>query len=162
MMRFTRRMTRRTFAATSLGAMAAIGAPMAGQTQGAAPVRLPIPPDVEKANVALVNAFCAAWGKGDITTIGNALADNCAFRISQSRPPIVGKQAVMDAITGFLKDGPIEFKILKTVVLGPVVLNEREDYLPAAGGRPARVIRIHAGMFFVANGKIVEWTDYAV
>ena len=58
-------------------------------------------------------------------------------------------------------DLEIGFRVLRTVALGPVVVNERDDVLPGAGGQP-RVIRVHAGLFFVEDGKILEWTDYVL
>ena len=47
------------------------------------------------------------------------------------------------------------------MVLGPIVLNERDDVITQANG-PTRTFRVAAGLFFVENGKIVEWTDYVL
>lgn len=161
MKRSTKRMTRRSFAACGFSALASLGVSGRALAQGQPVLRKPIPPEVEQANVALVNAFCAAWGKKDMNTLSASLADNCTFRVNQNRPAIVGKKAVVDRLEEAVKRG-VEFKVLKTVVLGPLVVNERDDVFAAAGDQPARVLRIHAGMFFVVDGKIVEWTDYSV
>lgn len=49
----------------------------------------------------------------------------------------------------------------KTVALGPLVLNERDDIIVMTNGS-ARTFHVAAGLFFVENGKIVEWTDYVI
>jgi limonene-1,2-epoxide hydrolase len=153
-------MTRRAFAASGLGAFAALG--LAQQAFGQAPVSVgaPVPPEVERANVAVVNDFCAAFARKDMAKITSLLADTCAYRVTQARPAMVGPKAVADFFQPFMDRGEISFKVLKTVVLGPVVINERDDLLPGTGNQPSRLLHIHAGMFFVQDGKILEWTDY--
>ena len=55
--------------------------------------------------------------------------------------------------------GSVEFAVVETLAKGPVVLNERHDTLVS----PQRTRRYHViGMFFLAGGKIVEWTDYVI
>ena len=114
-----------------------------------------------KANVAIVNAFCAAFARKDLTKAVSLLADNCSYRPAQTRPPILGKDKVAETIKGFLERGA-EFKVLKTVALGPLVLNERDDVIVMANGKDTRTFHVAAGLFFVENGKIAEWTDYVI
>ena len=161
MKRSKQSVTRRAFTATGLGALAALGISDVALAQAQCNIGKPVSPEVEKANVAVVNEFCASFKKNDLKTIESLLADNCSFRISQTRPPITGKKTVVDTLKGFMDRG-LEFKVLKTVVLGPVVLNERDDLLGASKDQPARTIRVNAGMFFVQDGKIQEWTDYSL
>ena len=53
----------------------------------------------------------------------------------------------------------IEFAVADTLAKGPIVLNERHDTLIS----PQRTRLYHCvGMFFLADGKIVEWTDYII
>jgi limonene-1,2-epoxide hydrolase len=118
--------------------------------------------EVEKANVAVVNEFCAAFKQKDLAKITSLLADNCIYRVSQTRPPMTGPKAVADFFRPVMERGEVDFIVLKTAVIGPVVINERDDVLPASGTQPARTLKIHAGMFFVQDGKILEWTDYIV
>ena len=59
---------------------------------------------------------------------------------------------------GFI-DRIVAFKILRTVSLEPIVMNERDDVFGASATQPARTFHVAAGVFFVENGKIVEWTD---
>jgi limonene-1,2-epoxide hydrolase len=159
MKRSTHRITRRAFATGGVSALGSLGLAALAFGQEAALGKL-VTPEVEKANVAVVNDFCAAFGKKDMAKITSLLADNCIYRVSQTRPAMTGKQAVADFFQPVMDRGQIEFRVLKTVVLGPVVVNERDDLLPGSGTQPARLLRIHAGLFFVQDGKIQEWTDY--
>lgn len=159
MTRSTKGVTRRRFATGGLTALAAFGLARVSFAQ-AANLGKSVSREVERANVAVVNEFCAAFAQKDSSKIVLLLADNCVYRTTQTRPPIVGKDKVVETIKGFLDRG-IEFKVLKTVVLGPIVLNERNDILAQANG-PARTFHVAAGLFFVENGKIVEWTDYVL
>ncbi len=154
-------MSRRAFGATGLGALATLGLARLSLAQAAFPSGKTVPPEVEKANVAVVNAFCAAFERKDLTKAVSLLADNCSYRPTQTRPPIVGKDKVAETIKGFLERGA-EFKVLKTVVLGPLVLNERDDTVVMANSKEKRTFHVAAGLFFVENGKIVEWTDYLI
>lgn len=152
--------SRRTFTVSGLTALATLGLPRLTLAQVAAPTGKSIPPDVEQANVAVVNDFCAAFARKDLPKAVSLLADNCSYRPTQSRPAIVGKEHVTSTIKVFLERGA-EFKVLKTVALGPLVLNERDDIIVMETG-PTRTFHIAAGLFFVENGKIVEWTDYVI
>jgi limonene-1,2-epoxide hydrolase len=161
MKRVTHSPSRRTFAASGLTALATLGLTRLSFAQGAASAGKSVPPEVEKANVAVVNDFCAAFARKDLAKAVSLLADNCTYRPTQTRPPVVGKDKIADMIKGFLERGA-EFKVLKTIALGPLVLNERDDIVVAATGGPARTFHVAAGLFFVENAKIVEWTDYVL
>ena len=158
MKRLTHPLSRRTFAASGLTALATLGLTPLSFAQAAAPTGKSVPPEIEKANVAVVNDFCAAFARKDLAKAVSLLADNCTYRPTQTRPPVVGKEKIADAIKGSIERGA-EFKVLKTVVIGPVVVNERDDIVTTANG-PARTFHVAAGVFFVENAKIVEWTDY--
>src|SRR3984893_9953380 len=119
-------MSRRAFGAIGLGALATLGLSRASFAQTAFPSGKVVPPEIEKANVAVVNAFCAAFARKDLTKAVSLLADNCSYRTTQTRPPILGKDKVAETIKGFIERFA-EFKVLKTVALGPLVLNERDD-----------------------------------
>ena len=161
MKRTTQSPSRRTFAASGLTALATLGLSRLSLAQPAAPTGKSVPAAVEKANVAVVNDFCAAFARKDLAKAVSLLGDDCTYRPTQSRPPVVGKEKVANTIKGFLERGA-EFKVLKTVVLGPLVLNERNDIIVTAANGPTRTFHVAAGLFFVENGKIVEWTDYVV
>jgi limonene-1,2-epoxide hydrolase len=161
MKRATNSLSRRTFAASGLTALATLGLSPLSFAQAAVPTGKSIPPEVERANVAVVNDFCAAFARKDLAKAVSLLADGCVYRPTQTRPPVVGKEKVADTIRGFLERGA-EFKVLKTVVLGPLVLNERDDVIVMATSGPTRTFRVAAGLFFIENGRIAEWTDYVI
>lgn len=111
----------------------------------------------EKANVQLVNDFCAAWPSHDIGKIMSFFADNCAYRVTEAQEPNKGRQAVTDRIKTFL-DRVVAFEVLDTFAKGPMVFNERMDRFM---GGPLRSWH-GVGVFFLKNGKIVEWYDYTI
>ena len=154
----SRTVTRRALGLELAGLYAmAAGAPAFAQAQAPLPPGRSLTPAEEQANVAIVNEFCAAFGRHDLAAAVALLADNCTYRPTQTRPAVVGKAALSDTIKGFMAN-VVEFKVLKTVVLGPIVLNERDDIFKTATG--TRTFRVGAGLFFVDQKKIVEWTDY--
>src|SRR5690242_1411437 len=57
---------------------------------------------VERANVQVVTAFCAAWPDHNLEKLMSFFADNGAYRLSETQEPVKGKQAVSDRIKGFL------------------------------------------------------------
>ena len=51
-------------------------------------------------------------------------------------------------------DRVVEFKVVRSVAVGSIVLNERFDRF-----NPERTLHL-AGVFFLKDGKILEWTDF--
>jgi limonene-1,2-epoxide hydrolase len=111
----------------------------------------------EKANLALVTAFCASFAGRDMTKIASFLADNCVYRVTETTPPLSGKDAIERIRTYVDRSTKIEFKILESWAKGSIVVNERIDsFEPAPPRSPYHL----TGVFFVKGGKIAEWTDY--
>ena len=160
MKRSTYSPSRRAFAASGLTALAALGLPrlsvaaLAQATRGTA-----VPAAVEQANITVVTDFCVAFERKDVAKAVSLLGDNCVYRVLQDRPPLVGKDKVAENITALIERGA-EFKLYKTVALGPLVLNDRDDILVRAAGGTI-TIRL-TGFFFLEDGKISEWTDYRI
>jgi limonene-1,2-epoxide hydrolase len=111
----------------------------------------------EKANVQIVNDFCASWPGHDLDKVMSFFADNAAYRVSETLEPVKGKEAVRARIKGFL-DRVKEFEVLETVAKGPMVFNERIDRFT---GGPLKSFH-GVGVFFLKDGKIVEWYDYTI
>ena len=111
----------------------------------------------EKANVAAVNAFCAAWPSHDVTKIMSFFADQCAYRLTETREPAKGRDAVKAQIAGFV-DNVQGFKVLDTFAKGPMVFNERIDSFTGGVLKSWHGV----GVFFLKDGKIVEWYDYTI
>jgi len=111
----------------------------------------------ETANADIVNAFCAAWPSHDLAKIMAFFAGNCAYRLTETREPAKGRDAVTEQIKGFL-DRVVEFKVMDVWAKGPMVFNERTDRF--AGG-PLKSWH-GVGVFFLKDAKIVEWYDYTI
>ena len=111
----------------------------------------------ERANVQVVTDFCASWPKHDLGKLMSFFADNGAYRVSETQEPNKGKQAVSDRIKSFL-DRVERFEVLDTLAKGPMVFNERIDHFT---GGPLKSWH-GVGVFFLKDGKIVEWYDYTI
>jgi limonene-1,2-epoxide hydrolase len=111
----------------------------------------------ERANIQVVNDFCAAWPSHEIDRVMSFFADNCAYRVSETQEPNKGRQAVRDRIQSFL--ARVErFEVIETFAKGPMVFNERRDHFT---GGPLKMWH-GVGVFFLKDGKIVEWYDYTI
>lgn len=111
----------------------------------------------EKANAKIVTDFCASWSGHNLDKVMSFFADNAAYRVSETQEPNKGKQAVNDRIKSFL-DRVEKFEVLDTLAKGPMVFNERIDHFT---GGPLKSWH-GVGVFFLKEGKIVEWYDYTI
>jgi limonene-1,2-epoxide hydrolase len=147
----TDRSRRKLLQAGAIGACAAFAWPSA--TEAAATPE-------ETANVKLVKDFCAAWAKKDFATIESALADNVAVRWSERSPWINGKAMAFERMKGIMERqgvSKVELELVETYPKGPLVLNDRWDRTVRDGKMTQHRL---ASIFFVKDGKIVEWIDY--
>ncbi len=115
---------------------------------------------VEQGNMRIVTDFCNAWPARDTSKLAPFFADTVVYRVSETSPPITGRDAVLARVSTFF-DGAdtIEFKILEARAMGPLVFTERIDTFEG----PKRHWRFHlAGMFFLKDGRVQEWTDYLI
>jgi limonene-1,2-epoxide hydrolase len=146
----TNRSRRRLLQTGAIGAFAALASP--SRTEAATPE--------ENANVQVVKDFCAAWAKKDYAKIESSLADNVAIRWSERSPWINGKAAAFDRMKGIIdRQGveKVELELVETYPKGPLVLNDRWDRTVRDGKMTQHRL---ASIFFVKDGKIVEWIDY--
>jgi limonene-1,2-epoxide hydrolase len=111
----------------------------------------------EKANVQVVNGFCAAWSSHDVAKIMSFFADTCAYRATETQEPVKGREAVKARIASIV-DRVEKFELLDTFAKGPMVCNERIDSF--TGGPLGSWHGV--GVFFLRDGKIVEWSDYTI
>ena len=111
----------------------------------------------EKANVQAVNDFCAAWPAHNLDRIMAFFSADCAYRVNETQEPYKGRQAVTDRIQSFL--GRVEkFDVIESFARGPMVFNERKDSFTSG---PLKMWH-GVGVFFLKDGKIVEWYDYTI
>ena len=143
--------TRRRFLAITGVGLAATLVPAAGASAAE-------PTAAEQANIKVVTDFCKAFSADDVDRIMSFMADPCSYRVTEAQEPIKGFAAVKERITALVKTAE-RFEILDTFARGPMVFNERIDYF-APGGRLKSWHGV--GVFFVKDGKIVEWQDYTI
>lgn len=111
----------------------------------------------ERANVRVVTDFCAAWPSHDLQKVMSFFADDGAYRMSERQEPSKGRQAVTEKINGFLGN-VVKFEVLETFARGPMVFNERIDHFQSLNLKSWHGV----GVFFLRDGKIVEWYDYTI
>ena len=107
----------------------------------------------------IVREFSEAFGRADIETLMATFADDAIYH-NMPMEPAKGKEAIRATIEGFFKMSPggVKFEILKQVVTGNFVMNERVDTFVIEGKETAAPV---AGAFELDDdGKIVAWRDY--
>jgi limonene-1,2-epoxide hydrolase len=77
--------------------------------------------------------------------------------MTETQEPARGRDAVSARIKGIV-DRVERFEVLDTFARGPMVINERVDHFT---GGPLRSWH-GVGVFFIKDGKIVEWYDYTI
>ena len=113
--------------------------------------------ETEKANVKLVEDFCAAWSSKDADKVMAFFSDNPSYRQTELQAPAVGRQAVAEKVSGGVKVAT-KFEIHESWARGPMVINERTDYFDSPRLKRWRGV----GVFLIKDGRIVEWQDFTI
>ncbi len=114
----------------------------------------------EQANVRLVADFCAAWSTRDLRRILPLLAEDCVYRMTETTPAATGHAGVTERLGSWLQTSTeVEFRILETLAMGPMVMNHRIDRFVAS---PRPLTWEGVGVFFVKDARIKEWSDYTI
>lgn len=111
----------------------------------------------EKANVQIVNDFCAVFSSHNLDRVMSFFAETCAYRVTETQEPYKGRQAVTDHIRSML-DRVGKFEVIESFAKGPMVFNERRDSFTSG---PLKMWH-GVGVFLLKDGKIVEWYDYTI
>ena len=146
MARKGREMDRRVFLTAGAGLVVLVGG--AGSAQAAELTA------AERANVQLVNDFCAAFPSHDLGRVMAFFAEDGAYRMTETTELAKGRDAVSARVQSIL-DRVESFEVLDTWARGPMVINERIDRL-------GNVTWHGVGVFFIQGGKIVDWYDYTI
>ena len=155
---FPRRDLLALLGAGAVSAVSAIAPAGAAQSGTRAPDTRPTSTGAE--NLRVVNAFCASWSTLDPQKVVDFFADDAVYRVTETTPPTVGRAAIVQLLQRFLQRAQkVHFEILREYTAGPIVLNERHDHFTGPQGE--RIFHV-AGVFFVRDGKIAEWTDYMI
>ncbi len=105
----------------------------------------------------IVNDFCKCWERRNLDEIMGFFTEDAVYH-NIPMPPAKGKDAIRNTISSFLPmASAVEFKILKSLAAGNVVMNERVDIFQMG---PKRIELPVAGVFEVNGGKIAAWRDY--
>ncbi len=114
----------------------------------------------EQANIKVVNDFLHAVKPKDIGPLAQFLSPDVTYRMTETSPQDKGYEAITKRLAGFVDNASrIEFEIIATHALGPIVINHRIDRFISAT-RP--LLFEGVGVFFLKGGKIVDWTDYTI
>ena len=114
-------------------------------------VNAPMPEDV-------VTAFIAAVEAKDLEAALRLVTDDVSYE-NVPIDPIVGRDAMKATLRGFLgAASEVEWRIVRQLCLGNVVINERLDRFHIGDGWLELPV---AGFFDVtADGRISRWRDY--
>ena len=106
----------------------------------------------------VVTAFIGAVEALDIDAAVDLLSDDVSYE-NVPVTPIVGKEAVRSTLAGFLGvASAVEWPVLREIVVGNVVVNERLDRFEIGDGWLELPV---AGFFEVTDdGLISLWRDY--
>ena len=148
----TRQVRRRTFLATAgIGAVTAL---RFTEPLGAAELT-----DAEKANIKVVTDFCAAWSTRDLKKILPFMSEDCVYRMTETTAPVNGHAGITERLGTWMETSQrIEFNIHDTFAKGPMVVNERVDHFSGGEFKSWHGV----GVFFLKDGKIVDWFDYTI
>jgi len=116
--------------------------------------------ETEKANEDLVNRFCQDWSKQDAELLTTYFAQPFEYMVWEGGPVITTNEAFIKQMGPFLtKLKSVDWVLVRSSVMGPMVVNERIDHFYAHDSKFDNHPHI-AGMFIVRNGKIAVWRDY--
>ena len=106
----------------------------------------------------VVAAFIAAVERKDVDAAVALLADDVSYE-NMPMQPIVGAASVRATLSGFLDAASeVDWPVLRELVAGDVVMNERLDRLKIGDGWLELPV---AGVFVVNDaGLITLWRDY--
>lgn len=114
----------------------------------------------EKANLKVVNDFSAAWATGNADKVTSFLSDDCVVRFLQTQEPVKGRAVVNERLKKGMGNSTIVFEVHESFAAGPLVTNLRTDYITGKDGKK-QAFRV-AGVFYLKDGKIVEWIDAVI
>ena len=115
---------------------------------------------IEQANLELVREFCLAWSQLDTDAIVALVSDDFVFQPYDNAPLTHGAAEFRAYIGPFIGTaGKIDFELLRSSAIGPVVLTERIDHIFARQDGKETAYPV-AGVFQISNGKIRFWYDF--
>ena len=121
-----------------------------------------MPTATELANEEFVNRFCRDWSRQDAELLTTYFAQPFEYMVWEGGPVLTTNEAFVKQMGPFLKKlKAVEWEIVRSHVMGSMVINERVDHFYAHDSKYDNHPRI-AGMFIVRDGKIAVWRDYTM
>jgi len=111
-------------------------------------------------NTAIIDSFVEAWGARDVDRIVSHFTDDAVYVNVPIEPVHKGRDAIRQAIEGFVAMGEdIDFIVHHTAEnpATGVVMNERTDRFKIGGEWMDAAVM---GVFELRDGKIAAWRDY--
>ncbi len=120
--------------------------------------------ELEIANEAVVTDFCNAWSLRDIEALRPYLAEDLYYQIAPGQPIIESRAQLEKQMGPWLKGlESVEWEILRSHVIGQIVINERIDHFNSPEGAKMPSMRFHiVGDFLVEDGVIKVWKDWPI
>jgi len=116
--------------------------------------------EAERANIRLIDKFCAAWEAMDLQQVTATMTEQCVYRQSQDTAPVTGHQGVINLMQPWIESShAITYKILETFARGPVVINRRIDIYHSETNH---LEWEGVGLFLIEDGLIREWQDFTM
>ena len=141
--------SRRNFCSSGVGTLALAGLALPSAAAELTPE--------EQANVDLVHEFCAAWSEPQLNRIMSFFTDESAYRMTETTELADGINAVSQRVETLINNVD-RFDVLDTFARGPMVVNERMDYFSDFAIKTWHGV----GVFFIKQGKIIDWYDYTI
>lgn len=118
--------------------------------------------ELEADNENLVNDFCRDWSLRDANALEKYLAPDLTYQITPGQPLITSFAQFRDQMGPFMQRmESIDWEIIRSHAIGPLVLNERIDFFKAPADSKAPSMRFHvAGHFLIEDGHIKVWKDW--
>lgn len=118
--------------------------------------------EIENRNETLVNDFCRDWSLRDASALEKYLAADLTYQVAPGQPLITSFEQFRTQMGPFMSRlETIEWEILRSHAVGPLVLNERIDHFRAPAGSKSPSMRFHvAGHFLIEDGRIKVWKDW--
>lgn len=104
-----------------------------------------------------ITAFIQAWPTGDAAELARFFSNDAIFH-NGSLPAVHGRDAIVASFAQQMTlGGQVSVDIRHMLADGPIVMNERIDYLTLDNKTvPLRIM----GIFEVHDGVITAWRDY--
>lgn len=158
-----RETSRRMFLMLS-GAVAAGAGALGPAGLGQATLEAAAMTETDRRNIEVVKGMSDAFKTADTAKIVAFMDDKVALRLNATKmesPAMVGKDHFIKTMTSFFAAYDQEMIVRDMFALAPLVVTCHHQLFTSKKDR-VQTEDLYIGCFFVENGKIREWNDYAI